>query len=101
MFTSWDPRSKNVTFNTAFGMTISSRVVGTVKFRVYDDTRKHLIATMYGAYYVPHQPHNIVAVGQLTRNSLEQRESPDVKNYVWQNNSGTKISLEYVNQEFI
>lgn len=40
LLTSWDPETQNVTFNTTAGTTITSRAVGTVKFKECDEKRK-------------------------------------------------------------
>lgn len=68
-FTLWDPEAKNVTFHTATDTTISSRSVGTMKFKAYGTAGQQRVVTLNGAYHVPHQSYNLVAAGQLTRNS--------------------------------
>lgn len=82
LFTSGDPGTVNVTFKTAGGTTITSRPVGTVIFKDFDSNGDHHIVTWEGTYYVPHQPHDLVAVGQLKRYAGNQLDSPDFKNYV-------------------
>lgn len=101
LFTLCDPEVKNLTFNTDAGTTITSRAVGTVSYKAYDTNHEQRVVTLCGAYYVTHQPHDIVAVGQLTRNSQAQCESPDFKNCVWQNNFGINFAVERVNQGFV
>lgn len=77
LFTSWDLGAKIVTFYTTAGTCITSCAVGTVKFEAYSDQRKQRVVALSGAYYVPHQSHNLVAVGQFTHISQDQWKSPD------------------------
>jgi len=69
LFTSWDPGVTNVTFNADAGTTSVSRDVGTVKFEALYSNRDQCIDTLDD---VTHQPHNLVAVGQLTRSVEKQ-----------------------------
>lgn len=66
IFTSWDPGADNVTLDTGAGTTFTSQAVCNVKFKAFDSDGDECIVTLDGANYVPHQPHNMVAVGQLT-----------------------------------
>lgn len=62
---SWDLEARNVTFNTAVGTTITSHARGTITCKTYDTNHEQRVATLCGAYYPPHQPHNIVVVDGL------------------------------------
>lgn len=66
ILSSWNPGAKNAMFNTAAGTTITSREVGTLKLKAYDDQRKQQNVSMNGAYCVPHKSHILVAMGQLS-----------------------------------
>lgn len=100
-FTSWDPDVKNITFIKATGTTITLRAVCTMKFNAYDYQRRQRIVTLNGVYFVPYQPHDLVPVGQLARDSQDQWESPDLKRCAWENHTGTKNVFNYVNEELI
>lgn len=77
-------------------MTGSLDIYDDKTFRIDSSASKHFIYI-----YVPHQPHNFVPAGQLTRYSQYQWESPDIEKLVWKNHVGTKHVFEYVNQEHI
>lgn len=95
MFTSWNPEVMTVTFNTAAGTTITSRVVGTVNFKHFTDVNQRVVNV---SYHVPHQPPNLVAVGQLIRNFQAQWESPDSKNFVCKTIRVPSLSLNVISK---
>lgn len=81
----------NVSFSTVAGTMITSRAVGTVKFKAADDGGDFRTITLDHVYLVPQQQHNLAAVCKLTHCAVSTLESLDFKTCTWQDDGHTEF----------
>jgi len=98
MFKSFDPGGH---FSAAAGTGISSRAVGMVEFEAYDVQGEQRVVTLHDENYVPHKPHNMVAVCQLTRGLQESWRSPDFEQCAWTESRKIEYPFHFEQSEFL
>lgn len=72
LFTPWNDGVSNIIFNTATGVPITSRAVGTLKFLVMDVHQHVRVVALEHAYHVRIQHHNLLSINQLTKQQFER-----------------------------
>lgn len=77
-FSSWGNGVPNITFNTAAGVPITSRAVGTLKFLAKNVHPNVRFGALEHAYYNPNQPRN-----GKSKQEVEWWQSPDFSNCTW------------------
>lgn len=60
LLASWEHEAPSITFSTAYGVHIASRVVGALKFLTTYVNYDVRVVTLELAYHVPNQTHNLI-----------------------------------------
>lgn len=90
-----------ITLDTVAGIPITSRAMGTLKFRPLDMQGRTRVVELYKSYNVPNQPHNLIYVRHLTKQHACAWKSNDFVKCTWADDKGAAFEFSYENREFL